>query len=121
MSKSWADFLRLPAQMAEIGLNVIDAGAKTLRHGLDALAEPPRPRLAPNTPPVNGPQDLDTAISDFANQMVRIGWVTTPEGVPLRKLAGDMLNSARRAFGYIDVSNPRTLALPLELPFSAGG
>ncbi len=120
-TSSWADWLRVPAQMVEIGLTVIDAGAKTMRQRLDAMAAPPKPRLAPNAPPVHGPQDLDTALADFANQMIRIGWVTSPEGVPLRKLAGDVLNSARRAFGYIDLTNPRTLALPFELPFAAGG
>ena len=41
--------------------------------------------------------------------------------MPFRKLAGDVLNSARRAFGYMDFTNPRTLALPFELPFAASG
>ena len=120
-TSSWADLLRVPAQMIEVGLTVIDAGARTMRQGLDAMATPQKPRLAPNTPPVHGPQDLDTALADFANQMIRIGWVSSPEGIPLRKLAGDVMNSARRAFGYMDLKNPRTLALPFELPFSAGG
>ena len=53
--------------------------------------------------------------------MVRIGWVSLPESVPLRQVAGDLLNSARRAFGYLDFKDPRTLALPFELPFSATG
>src|SRR5882762_894553 len=120
-ASSWADLLRVPAQMVEVGLTVIDAGARTIRQGLDAMGAPQKTRLAPNTPPVYGPQDLDTALADFANQMIRIGWVSSPEGIPLRRLAGDMLNSARRAFGYMDLTNPRTLALPFELPFSAGG
>ena len=47
-------------------------------------------------------QDLDTALADFVNQMIRIGWVSSPEGVPVRKLAGDVVNSARRAFSYIE-------------------
>ena len=80
MSTSWADLLRVPAQMVEIGLTVIDAGARTMRQGLDAMAAPQKPRLAPNTPPVHGPQDLDTALADFANQMIRIGWVSSPGG-----------------------------------------
>jgi tetratricopeptide (TPR) repeat protein len=121
MSTSWADFLRVPAQMVEMGLTVMDASARTVRRRLDAMAAPQKPRLAPNAPPVHGPQDLDTALADFANQLIRIGWVSSPEGMPLGKLAGDVLNSARRAFGYIDLTNPRTLALPFELPFSAGG
>jgi hypothetical protein len=121
MNTWWADVFRVPAQVVEIGLTLLDTGAKTVRQGLDSVAAPPQPRLAANAPPIHGPQDLETALSDFANQMVRIGWVTAPEGMPLRKLAGDVLNSARRAFGYLDFTSPRTLGMALELPFAAGG
>src|SRR5262245_10278117 len=121
MSNSWADFFRVPAQMVEMGLAAMDAGARTMRQGLDRIVQPNTPRVAPNAPPVHGPQDLDTALADFVNQMIRIGWVSSPQGIPLGQLAEDVINSARRAFGYMDLRNPRTLALPLELPFSAGG
>jgi hypothetical protein len=121
MSSRFADFLRIPAGMVELGLTALDAGAKTMRTGLNAVAGRKPARLAPHTPPVHGPQDLDTALADFANQMVRIGWVNLPEGVPLRQIAGDLMNSARRAFGYLDFKDPRTLATALELPFSATG
>ena len=121
MSSRFAEFLKIPAGMVEFGLTALDAGAKTMRTGLEALTGPRTPRLPPHTPPVHGPQDLDTALADFANQMVRIGWVSLPEGIPLRKVAGDVLNSARRAFGYLDFKDPRTLATALELPFSATG
>src|SRR5262245_16886762 len=121
MSNSWADFFRVPAQMVEMGLAAMDAGARTMRQGLDRIVQPNTPRVAPNAPPVHGPQDLDTALADFVNQMIRIGWVSSPQGIPLGQLAGDVINSARRAFGYMDLRNPRTLALPLELPLSAGG
>ena len=121
MSKAWADLLRIPARMVEMSLIAMDSGARTMRQSLNTVAAPGKPRLAANAPPVHGPQDLDTALADFANQMVRIGWVGLPEGLPLRRVAEDVLNSARRSFGYLDLTNPRTLALPLELPFSAGG
>jgi tetratricopeptide (TPR) repeat protein len=118
MSSAWAGLLEFPARLVETGLAVMDAGAVALRAGLDVVA-PRKPRS--HSPPVEGPQDLDTALSDFANQLVRIGWVTGPEGLPLRRVAADILNSARRAFGYLDFTDPRTLALPVELPLCAGG
>jgi len=121
MSSRFAEFLRIPVGIVEFGLTALDAGAKTIRDGLDAIAGPRTPLSSPHAPPVHGPQDLDTALADFANQMVRIGWVSLPEGVPLRQVAGDLLNSARRAFGYLDFKDPRTLASALELPFSATG
>ena|SRR5258708_11184335 len=117
MRSRFAEFLKIPAGMVELGLTALDAGARTMRDGLDAVTRHKPPRLSPHTPPVDGPRDLDTALADFANQMVRIGWVSLPEGLPLRQVAGDLLNSARRAFGYLDFKDPRTLALPLELPF----
>ena len=99
--------------MLEAGLGLLDSGSKR-------LFAPSTP--ASNAPPVEGPTDLNTALADFANQMVRIGWISLPEGLPMQKIAGDMMNSARRAFGYIDTSNPLELAkLPFELPFSATG
>jgi tetratricopeptide (TPR) repeat protein len=121
MSSRFADFLKIPAGMVELGLTALDAGAKTIRTSLDSITGPRPMALAPHAPPVHGPQNLDTALADFANQMVRIGWVALPEGVPLKQVAGDLLNSARRAFGYLDFKDPRTLALALELPFSATG
>jgi tetratricopeptide (TPR) repeat protein len=120
MSSPWADLLRIPAGMVELALTVLDVGAKTMRSSLEIIV-PAKPRQAPNAPPVHGPQDLDTAIADFANQLVRIGWVALPQGLPMGKVAGDVLNSARRAFGYLDFMDPRTLAWPLEMPLSIGG
>jgi tetratricopeptide (TPR) repeat protein len=121
MSSRFADFLKIPAGIVEFGLTALDAGAKTVRASLDAVAGPATPRSAVNAPPIHGPQDLDTALSDFANQLVRIGWVAVPEGMPLRQMAGDLMNSARRAFGYLDFKDPRTLGLALELPLSTTG
>jgi hypothetical protein len=121
MSSRFADFLKIPAGMVEFGLTALDAGAKTMRSGLDALAGQKTQTDTRNAPPVDGPQDLDTALADFANQLVRIGWISLPSGVPLRQAAADVVKSARRAFGYLDLKDPRNLALPLELPFSATG
>ncbi len=121
MSSRFADFLKIPAGIVEMGLTAIDAGANTMRAGLDVLAGPKTSNSVPHAPPLAGPQDLNTAVADFANQMVRIGWLTLPEGMPVRQLASDVMSSAKRAFGYLDFKDPRTLALPLELPFVATG
>jgi tetratricopeptide (TPR) repeat protein len=121
MSSRFAEFLKIPASLVELGLTALDAGAKSVRSGLDAVAGPSTRRSRVHSPPLHGPQDLDTALADFVNQMVRIGWLNLPEGVPLRQVAGDVMKSARRAFGYLDFKDPRTLASALELPFSATG
>ena len=113
MTNPFGSFFRIPSVVLEAGLGLLDSGARSLF----ASSEP-----VSHAPPVEGPRDLNTALADFANQLVRIGWIASPEGLPLQKIAGDVLHSARRAFGYLDMSNPLTLAkLPLELPFSMTG
>jgi tetratricopeptide (TPR) repeat protein len=118
MSSRFAEFLKFPAGVVELGLNALDAGAKTMRSSIDAVTGT---RVTRDGPPVDGPCDLDTALADFANQIVRIGWISLPGGAPLKQVASDVLNSARRAFGYLNLNDPRTLALPFELPISATG
>jgi tetratricopeptide (TPR) repeat protein len=121
--------LKVSARALEAGLTAIDMGAQTVRGGLDAMTgRRPSPRR--HSPPVDGPQDLDTALADFVNQMMRIGWITSPtavslRGMALRGIAEDVLKSGRRAFsgwlGNLDASDPRLLGLPLALSFSAAG
>jgi len=121
MASRFGEFLKIPASMVEFGLTALDAGAKTVREGLDAVSGRKPNGLHLNEAPLGGPRDLDSALSDFANKMVRIGWVARPKGMPLVEVASDLLNSARRAFGHFDFKNPRTLALPFEVSLSASG
>src|SRR4030095_4107722 len=72
-------------------------------------------------PPVNGPQNLDGALAEFANHLVRIGRTTRPDADDILKTAGEALAGARRSFGYIDTADPRAIALSLALPLSAAG
>ena len=109
--------LRISTGILESSLNWIDAGASGIRKSLGGMRPPP----LSDAPPVQGPRDLDTAIADFANQLVRIGWIARPEGFPAATFLRDLRNSARRSFGYLNPSNPRILALPFEIPFSTAG
>src|SRR5580704_526921 len=111
--------LKLSATMLEAGLDAVDAGAKAVRAGIDSFTG--TASATTHAPPVDGPRNLDTALSDFANQMVRLGWITTPGGVSLRQIGSDVVKSAQSSFAYLNPRDPRILALPFELPFSMGG
>ena len=120
MSSPWNIFLKVPSIFIEAGLTVIDRAARGIRIGRDALpgAKPP---VRPHVPPLNGPQDLDTALADFGNQLIRMGWLGSPEGLGSRNLVDSVLKSARLSFRSLDLISPRALALPFELPLSIGG
>lgn len=120
MSTPLANFLKIPATFLEAGLVAMNNGVRTIQAGIETLAgQKSDPGMS--EPPTNGPQNLDTAISDFANRVVRISRLTPLEGGEVVKAMGEILQSARRSFGYLDLRDPRIVMLPMALPFSAAG
>lgn len=119
MSSSFRNLFRLPADVLETGLRAFSGGARALQNTLESIAG--QGAHNGNEPPLNGPRKLDDAIAEVANHLVRIGRTTRPEAGDLLKTAQEALESAKRSFSYIDPANPRSLALSLALPLSAGG
>src|SRR5258708_25299017 len=120
MNGPWNDFLKISASFVEAGLTVMNSGVRTMQTGIEKLAGQ---KSDPGTgaPPVNGPECLDSAFSDFGNRLVRIGRLTPLEPGELVKSMGEVLQSARKSFGYLDLSSPRVLLLPLAMPLSLSG
>jgi tetratricopeptide (TPR) repeat protein len=114
------NLLRLPGAALEAGLAAVGEGARSVQNTLEAVSEQGS-KTSPWQPPVNGPQDLDSALAEFANHLIRMGRTTRPDAGEIGKMMRDAAASARRSFGYIDVTDPRSLALALALPLSAGG
>ncbi len=111
---------QLPAEVLETGLNTLSEGARTLQTTLEGLSGQGS-YAAKHEAPLKGPQNLDSALAEFANQLVRIGRTTRPDSDDLLTTAKEAVASARRSFGYIDASDPRSAALALALPLSAAG
>ncbi|MEO7650479.1 MAG: FG-GAP-like repeat-containing protein [Bryobacteraceae bacterium] len=112
--------LKLPTEVLETGLNVLGEGARALQTTIEGLSGQGS-YSSPHQAPLNGPRNLDGALAEFANQLVRLGRTTRPDADDVLKTVGEAVASARRSFGYIDTANPRALALSLALPLSAGG
>ena len=111
-------FLKLSAGMAEVGLLATESAMKTAQSAIETIAGIPRdPGFAP---PLNGPGDLDHAVSEVANRTARIVRVTPFEWPALPGAFQELLGVVRHSFGYVDWSDPKSLLLPLQLPLSVG-
>ena len=111
--------LKITSQFAETGLLAVDTAMRTMQTGIGSLVgqQPPTPLTAP---PVEGPQDLDSAISDLANRTARIARFTPFELDSAAKAWTDFVEASRRSFAYLDWKDPKNLLLPLQIPLSIG-
>ncbi len=112
--------LKFPADVLETSLNMLGDGVKAVQTTIESMSGQGT-YASQHQAPLDGPQNLDGALAEFANQLVRIGRTTRPDADDLMKTAREAFKSAQRSFGYIDVTDPRSLALSLALPLSAGG
>ena len=120
MNTPFDSLLKMSSIFLEAGIMAVHTGARTLQDGFETLAGPQSNRWQKD-PPLNGPSNVDSALAEFANHLVRIGRRTRPEGADIVKAVGEALQSARRSFSYLDPFDPRILTLPFTLPLSAAG
>src|SRR5947208_12067406 len=71
-------------------------------------------------PPVNGPTDIDAAVSEFMNRVARIARYTPLAASEFAKASSDVMDAARRSFQYIDLKDPRSLGVPAQMALSFG-
>src|SRR5207249_5211670 len=111
--------LKITSQFAETGLLAVDTAMRTMQTGIGSLVgqQPPTPLTAP---PVEGPRDLDSAISDLANRTARIARFTPFEIESAPRAVTEFVEAARRSFSYLDWKDPRNLLLPMQIPLSIG-
>ncbi len=118
MSGLLQDLFRVPAAFVEAGVMMMDTGKRMLQSALGAVSG--RNGDEALQPPVNGPRTSQAALADLANQLVRVGYITPWGARDILSAAGDILRTARRSLRYRELNDPRILALPIELPLSAG-
>ncbi len=70
--------------------------------------------------PVNGPHNLDQAVSDLANRTARILYFTPHETKAIPGALKHLLGAAKASFQAFNWSDPRNLTLPLRLPLAVG-
>ena len=117
---AWQSLLKIPVTFLEAGVTAMNGSVHTIQTGLEILSGQKHNGWL-NEPPVNGPQNLDAALSDYANRLVRIGRLTRPEATEILKSIGEAVKAVSRSFVQIDLKDPRAMALPLALPFALTG
>src|SRR5438270_694551 len=70
--------------------------------------------------PVDGPRDLDHALSDLANRTARIAYFMPRDPAALPGAVRSWLRAVNTSFRFVDWNDPRVLLLPIETPLSMG-
>ncbi|MBK9166206.1 MAG: VCBS repeat-containing protein [Bryobacterales bacterium] len=108
---------KISANVAEAGLLAMDATLKTAQSSLGSLVGQSAP-AAPTSPPLTGPRDIDSAVSEFANRMARILRYSILDRKDYTGAAEEVIASARHCFSFIDFSDPKNAMVPAQLPLS---
>jgi FG-GAP-like repeat/ASPIC and UnbV len=118
--KSALDSLRrMPASIIETGLLAMNATLGTMQAAVESISGQKRP--GPLTaPPLEGPKEIDSAVSEFANRLARIARFTPWDISEFGAASHDIVDAARRCFGYVDLSDPRNIVFPIQLTLSFG-
>ena len=111
--------IKISTGLAETGLLLMDSTMRAVQGGIESLAGQ-RPAGPLTAPPISGPQDLDSAISDLANRTARIARFTPFEIESAPRAVTEFVEAARRSFSYLDWKDPRNLLLPMQIPLSIG-
>jgi tetratricopeptide (TPR) repeat protein len=110
--------VKLSVGMAETGLLGMNAAMKAMQSSLESLVGLKKQRVT--APPLDGPQDIDTAVSDFANRVARIIRMTVIDQKDYATAAQQVVAAARHSFGYLDFADPKSVIAPIQLPLSMG-
>ena len=118
MTSGFMNLLKTPTVMLETGLAVVQTTLQTAQGAIQSLTG--QGRGEPTDPPVDGPSDVETAVSDFATRASNIARYTAFDVREIPGASRDLLAAARRAFGYLDFKDPRNIILPAQLMLAAG-
>ncbi len=118
MISRFLQLLKVPSVMLETSLAVVQTTLETAQGAIETLTGQDQAPL--KGAPLDGPHNVDTAVSDFANRASQIVRYTPFDVREIPGASRDLLEAARRAFGYLDFKDPRNIVLPAQLMLSAG-
>jgi tetratricopeptide (TPR) repeat protein len=118
MSNGPGSFFGFPSGLLEAGLVMAQTAMKSAQSTIDKLTG--HDNGAVKGAPVNGPEDLDLAVADFANRLMRVYRYAPLELAQLPSASGDILAAARESFRNVNLKDPRNLAFPVQLALSMG-
>jgi ASPIC and UnbV/FG-GAP-like repeat len=107
-----------PVRLLETGLLRMNTAFEAIQSSLKSISGEKQTQAA-QPAPVEGPYDLDAAVSDFANRLAGIARFThweMSENLPVQ----EVLTAAQRSFGGVKLQGPAIFVLPLRLTLSFG-
>jgi len=116
MSGNSSGLFSLPS-FIETGLVMAQSAMKNMQRTLDDLTGHGHEVKGA---PVNGPENVDLAVADFANRLTRVARYSPMEMAQLSAAPGEILSAARAAFRNVDLRDPRNVAFPVQLALSLG-
>ncbi len=118
MNSALGQFFKLPAALLESGLITVHEALGTAQRSLEKVTGQTHPSAA--GAPVDGPTDIDLAVSDFANRVARIARYTSPDTSEVTRVSTEIADAAKRAFGFVNLTDPKNVAFPAQLALSVG-
>lgn len=111
-------FASSPA-LLETGLMTMNSVLQTMQSAVGALMG--QKSYGPlRTAPIDGPTDVDAALSEFANRLARVVRFTPFEVAELGSVFEKVLSAARISFGNVEAASPLNMAFPVQLAMSCG-
>jgi len=118
MSNVFTQLFKVPATMIEIGLETAQRSLEIAQKTIESLTDQNRGRL--DGAPVDGPHDMDTAVSDFADRASRIARYVPLDTGEIAGVSRALVDAAKRSFGYLDFKDPRNIVVPVQMMMSVG-
>ncbi len=118
MSNFPGSLLGLPVGLLETGLVMAQSAMKSAQNTIDKITG--QNNEAVKGAPLNGPEDLDLAVADFVNRLSRVYRYSPLELAQLPATTNDIVAAARESFRNLKLSDPRNIALPMQLALSFG-
>ncbi|HVY94059.1 MAG TPA: FG-GAP-like repeat-containing protein [Bryobacteraceae bacterium] len=107
----------LPA-LLESGLVMAQSAMKTAQSTIDKITGLNDGSV--KGAPINGPEDLDLAVADFANRATRVYRYAPLELSSLPGASSDLIAAAKESFRNVKLTDPRNITLPVQLALSMG-
>jgi tetratricopeptide (TPR) repeat protein len=111
-------FSWLPSSLIEAGLVTVQSALGAAQRAVETISG--QTRSPATSVPVDGPGDVDAAVSDFANRVARILRYTPLDIGEIGAASADIVKAARRSFSYVNLKDPHAIGFPAQLALSIG-
>ena len=95
------NIFKLPALALEMGLTTAHSVLGEAQRAVEKVTGQNREHLT--APPLSGPSDLDTAVSEFMNHMARIARYTPKDAAYLPAASKDILGAVKKSFSFLEI------------------